>query len=430
MTLLWIAIACIIFSAFCTLASYCLRDFRRGALEETFGANGQRRLKRLEDNLMALRLTAAFCRSAANLTLVVAILFLYNAPQAGLGRLLAAMATAWALIAIFGEAIPHAWAYASGEKVLSVILEPLLALRYLLYPVVAVMQAFDTPIRRLSGAEQNAEMDVEEAKQEIMDAASEGRAEGAVNAEEVNMIRSVIEFGDIQAGEIMTPRTDIFALPAATPWVQACEMIFRAGHTRVPVFEGDIDNIVGILYAKDLLQYAGQGDNIDLRQVMRKPFFVPETKKLDDLLREFKARKVHMAVVLDEYGGTAGLVTFEDVLEEIVGDISDEYDRPEPALMKRIDDRTAEIDGRMYIDDLNEAMGLEIPEDQDYDTIAGFMFSELGYIPTNGETLDVSGARFTVLAADERKITRVKVERCGLETDGESSHSADQQGRE
>ena len=159
-----------------------------------------------------------------------------------------------------------------------------------------------------------------------------------------------------------------------------------------------------------------RNEKIALNAILRKPFFVPITKPLDDLLREFKARKVHIAVVLDEYGGTAGVVSIEDVLEEIVGDISDEYDRAEPALMRRLDELSAEVDGRMYIDDLNAAMKLEIPENQDYVTVAGMVFSELGYIPHAGETLESHGARFTVLVADERKITKLKVEKLPAQT--------------
>jgi len=144
--------------------------------------------------------------------------------------------------------------------------------------------------------------------------------------------------------------------------------------------------------------------------VMRGPYFVPETKPLDDLLREFKARKVHLAVALDEYGGTAGLVSIEDVLEEIVGDIADEYDQAEPALMRRLDERSAEVDGRMYVDDLNDALGLHLPEDEDYDTVAGLVFSEIGYVPTIDEAIETHGVKFTILAADERKITRLRVD--------------------
>jgi putative hemolysin len=223
------------------------------------------------------------------------------------------------------------------------------------------------------------------------------------------MIESVIEFGETHAGEIMTPRTDIFALPVETPWEQACRQTFDAGHTRVPVYSGDLDNIIGILYAKDLLAHVGRSEPRALREIMRKPFFVPETKLLDNLLKEFKVRKVHLAVVLDEYGGTAGLVTIEDVLEEIVGDIADEYDRIPPALIHRVDPATLEVDGRVHIDDLNDALALAIPEDEDYDTVAGMVFSELGYIPKAGEQLEAHGARFTVLAADERKITKLRV---------------------
>jgi len=195
------------------------------------------------------------------------------------------------------------------------------------------------------------------------------------------------------------------------PWRQAAEEIVVAGHTRVPVYERDMDNIIGVLYAKDLLQLTAQDKDVPLRQIMRKPFFVPETKPLDDLLRDFKRLKVHIAIILDEYGGTAGICTIEDLLEQIVGEISDEYDREEPEEMKRISDTVVEIDSRMYVDDLNDALDLELPEDEDYDTVAGLVFSEMGCIPKVGESIEAHEARFSVLAADERKIIRLRVER-------------------
>ncbi len=408
--LIWAILGAAILSGFFALCNYSLREFRRFQLEEAFGPRRKDRLATLERHLPALRLATAFCRSLASLILIVAMVFLYRANESGGLRLLGAMASAWAVIAIFGEAIPHAWAYSSGEKVLAAVFTPLMAIRYALWPVVAVMQAFDVPIRRLSGIREE-DSSAQDAKQEILDAASEGKAEGAVNAEEVRMIESVMKFGHREAREVMTPRTDIVAIPATTSWQEACRLVEQHGHTRIPMYEGDLDNIVGVLYAKDLLSFVGREAPKDLRAMMRKPFFVPETKRLDDLLREFKTRKVHIAVVLDEYGGTAGIVSFEDIMEEIVGEISDEYDRTEPALMKRLDDKSSEVDGRMYIDDLNEAMRLEIPPSKTYDTVAGLVFAELGYIPSAGETLEAHGARFTVLAADERRITRVKVER-------------------
>ncbi|HAU36086.1 MAG TPA: hypothetical protein DCX07_00015 [Phycisphaerales bacterium] len=421
--LVWVVMGSAALSCFFALTGYSLRAYRRVQMEDRFpGVPARKRLETLERHLTALRLTTSFCRSVSNLALVVSMVYLFRQASvgAGLGRAVAATAAAAGIIAVFGVAIPSAWAAHAGEKVLAATFGILMAVRYALWPVVAVMQAFDMPIRRLSGVSDESETGDQAAKQEILQAATEGQAEGTVHPEEVEMIESVMEFGQTQAGEIMTPRTDIFALPLETDWREASRQIVAAGHTRVPVYSGDIDNIVGVLYAKDLLAQVQAETPLALRELMRKPFFVPETKPLNDLLREFKGRKVHLAIVLDEYGGTAGLVSIEDVLEEIVGDIADEYDRPEPALMHRIDERTAETDGRLHIDELNDAMALSVPEDEDYDTVAGMVFSELGYIPSAGEKLEAHGARFTVLEADERKITRLRVEKLPPDEDEET----------
>jgi len=411
--LFWAALVlCAALSGFFALASDSLRMFRRAQLEEAFGGGpGRDRLRRLEEHLKALRLTCSLGRSLANLGLILCVL--ERLGGGGWLWVVGSVAIAGLVIAVFGVAIPHAWASYGGERFLARTLGVLLAARWAFWPITRMMQAFDVPIRRLSGVSDEEDADSgDSARQEILQVASDGAAEGAVDAEEVEMIESVIELGETQAGEIMTPRTEMFALPVNTPWQGAAEKIFHAGHSRVPVYHDDLDHIVGILYAKDLLRHVVQQDNGsgDLKTLLRKPFFVPETKLLDDLLREFKARKFHIAVVLDEYGGTAGLVTIEDVLEEIVGDIADEHDRAEPALMNRIDERTSEVDGRLHVDDLNDAMSLAIPEDEDYDTVAGFVFSQLGRIPTPEETLESHGARFTILDATERRISRLKVE--------------------
>lgn len=407
----WVVLAATALSGFFALAGSTLQAFRRLQLEEAFrGPGGRERLGKLESRLKALRLTTALCRAVANLVLVVAFVYLFDALDGHWWRAAAATASAAGVIAVFGIAIPQAWASYAGEKVVARTLGLLMALWYAMYPVVAVMKAFDLPVRRLSGVADRDGDNGDSAKQEILQAASEGQAEGAVDADEVQMIESVMELGDTHAAEIMTPRTDIFALSADLPLAEACEKVIAAGHTRVPVYEGDIDNIIGILYAKDMLEHVARSQSPPLRKIMRKPYFVPETKPLDDLLHEFRARKVHLSVALDEYGGTAGIVTIEDVLEEIVGDISDEYDRVEPALLKRIDEVSAEADGRLHVDDLNDAMKLSLPEDEDYETVAGLVFSELGYIPSEGETLEVRDVKFTVLAADERRITRLRVD--------------------
>ena len=408
----WVVIGATALSSFFALTGYALRASRRAELEAVFSSEkGKRRLDRLNRHLSALRLMMSMLRSLANITLVVAMVGLFGATVGPPWHdLVAPMALAIGLIALLGVAVPHAWAEASGERILLVTLGPLMVMRYALSPIILVMQAFDVPIRRLSGASDVPEENGEAAKQEILQAASDGHAEGAVDAGEVEMIESVMELDETDAAEIMTPRTDVFALPVDTTFQEACAQITEFGHTRVPMFEEDLDNIVGILYAKDLLQFLAADAPPTIKSIMHKPYFVPESKTLDDLLMEFKTRKQHLAVVLDEYGGTAGLVTIEDILEEIVGEIADEYDKHEPDLITRIDGRTVEVDGRARVDDLNDALKLEVPEDEDYDTAAGLVISELGYIPVANEDLLTHNARFTVLAADERKITRLRVE--------------------
>ena len=360
----------------------------------------------------------ALLRSVFNLALMAALLSRFaDAANGPTATIIVPLVIAAAIIAIFAVAIPHAWANYAGARIVARTARLLLALRLILRPVVVVMRAVDLPVRRLTGAPEPANGNgagaaeaLEDAvKAEILQVASAGRAEGAVDADEMEMIESVIEFGGQQASEIMTPRTDIIALPAGASPAEIRRTVIEHGHTRLPIHDGDIDNIIGVLHAKDLLA-VDDLDKVELRKIMRKPLFVPETKPLDDLLAEFKAKKVHMAVVLDEYGGTAGMVTVEDLVEEIVGDMDDEYDHPESPLMKRVDERTVEVDGRLHIDDLNDATHLTLPEEEDYDTVAGFVFSELGFIPPVGETLTAAGATFTVLAADARKITRLKVE--------------------
>jgi putative hemolysin len=188
--------------------------------------------------------------------------------------------------------------------------------------------------------------------------------------------------------------------------------ITTAGHTRVPVYEENIDNIVGLIYAKDLLSEIGKmTDDFKLRDKMREAYFVPETKPLRTLLHEFQNQKQHIAIVLDEYGGTAGVVTLEDILEELVGEITDEYEESPPEPVREIDHNTIDVDARTYVDDLNDSFELNLPEDEDYDTIGGFVFSRLGYIPKTGESFDYENLKFTISSAEARKIKRIRIQK-------------------
>ena len=254
----------------------------------------------------------------------------------------------------------------------------------------------------------NSANEIEEMEQEVLDAVSEGEKRGAFDEQEKEMIESVMEFSDTQVGQVMTPRTQIIATRKDASLEQVRELINREGHSRVPVYDGTIDSIQGVLYAKDLLKIDDR-TNFDLSANMREVPFIPETMSLRELLRQFQENKVHMAIILDEYGGTAGLVTFEDLLEELVGEITDEYEPPEPEPIVRLDDGQIEIDARLRINELNDELNLELPEDDDYDTIGGFIFSTLGRIPRTGEQFDHGNLHIEIVDAEERRINRVRI---------------------
>lgn len=296
---------------------------------------------------------------------------------------------------------------------------------YLTWPMWRVLAAMTLPLstgarlldalfHRVAGREHE-EIDEQAIEEEIRTIVGEGHREGLLEDEAREMIEGVIDLGDAYVSQIMTPRTDMHMIHVEAPWEQMLSEVIESGHTRIPVFDKTRDDIVGILYNKDLLPEVATGDpnnRTPLRELVRKPLFVPETKAVDDLLTMFQQLRTHIAVVLDEYGGVSGLVTIEDVLEEIVGEIDDEYDPETVEEIELIDDDTCEALGRTHIDEINEAMSLELPEDGDYDTIGGLVFSELGRVPQTGESVVWQDkVRISVLEATRRRIDRVRVER-------------------
>jgi CBS domain containing-hemolysin-like protein len=281
-------------------------------------------------------------------------------------------------------------------------------------PLVWAARLVDSLLHRMAGrAHQHA--DDESIEEEIRTIVSEGHREGLLEEEAREMIEGVIELGDAAVSHIMTPRTEIDMLQLATAWDEAVEMIIDSGHTRVPVYDKTRDDIVGILYSKDLLPELAKGaeeTRRPLQELLRKPLFVPETKPVDDLLQVFQKSRTHIAVVLDEYGGVSGLVTIEDVLEEIVGEIDDEYDEKSEADIRKIDEDTCEALGRAHVDQINELMGFDLPEEEDFDTIGGFVFAEFGRVPAAGESITWRDAvRVVVLEASRRRVNRVRLER-------------------
>lgn len=236
---------------------------------------------------------------------------------------------------------------------------------------------------------------------------------------ELDMMHRVLELPNLTVSEIMTPRTDMVMLKLSSTLDEARQAIANCGHSRIPVYGDTRDDIRGIVYAKDLLPYLSASKEmlVDLAGVrLREALYVPEDKLVDVLLREFQHGKVHIALVLDEYGGVAGLVTIEDILEQIVGEIVDEHDRHQTRRIRRVADNVFEIDARLHVDELNEAIPLELPENADYDTVGGFVFSVLGRIPKPGESFRHENALVTIVDASDRVIKRVRI---ALETKGE-----------
>lgn len=280
-----------------------------------------------------------------------------------------------------------------------------------LWPLLAAARVVDILLHRLAGrTPQEPSEDIIE--DEIRTIVSEGHREGLLEDEAREMIEKVIGLHDIDVAKVMTPRTDVVMIRLGMPWTEIIDFVVESGHTRIPVYDKTRDNVIGILNAKDLLAVLARAADRplpDFGSILRRPHFVPATKKLDDLLAEFRKTRNHIAVVLDEYGGVSGLVTIEDVLEEIVGDIADEYDEVHVEEIRGIDERTSEMSARVHLDEINARLGINLPEEEEFDTIGGFVFHELGRIPAPGEEVSHDGIRIQVISATRRQIEKVRI---------------------
>jgi putative hemolysin len=438
--LAWVFVLSTLGALFFSTLSYALRNISRVQLEEALVV--RRRTRALEMILSSrdrLALTAAILRLVCNTTGIMAVgayvmtVLPHAHPLAVFGWTVLVTVP---VMMIFAVAIPQAWAKYAGEALVARTWPALRLAHVVTWPLIRVLTIFDEMVRRLAGVSIGTEPETaaEKVEGEILSMVAEGEAEGAVDEEQKKMIEGVISFRDLQVGQIMTPRTEIAAVDVNTPILEVRDRILKEGISRLPVFEGSLDDIVGILYAKDLLQFlniaggtALEDENMELRRLIHPPLFVPRTKPLRDLLREFRVQQVHMAVVLDEYGGTSGLVTTEDIVEEIVGNIADEYERPAPEELKRLSGSTVEVDARMDITDLNRELSLHFPEDGEVQTIGGFIIVTLGVIPNRGDKVEYEGITITVLDAEPRRVKRLRLEMPELVAAGEPD-SAGQEG--
>jgi CBS domain containing-hemolysin-like protein len=248
----------------------------------------------------------------------------------------------------------------------------------------------------------------EEDIQSIIDV---GEEEGVIDQEEHEMIHGIFELKQAVVREVMIPRTDIKCVSTKAKIEDVIELIISEGHSRIPVFEGKIDNVVGIVYAKDLLKFRGKDDEeIPLERVMRQPYFIPETKRLEELLKEFKTKRIHMAIVVDEYGGLSGLVTIEDLIEEVFGEIEDEYDRRAEGRIIPLEDGSISVDAKLEIEELERYFDVDIQK-ENFETVGGFIFHLLGRVPKAGEKLTFGVLVMSIESADGRRIGRVRISR-------------------
>ncbi len=313
------------------------------------------------------------------------------------------------LTLIIGDLVPEAIGSTRADSLARWFVFPMHLLITVLSPLVIAMMAVSKWLAGAVGSGDKVSVYTEE---EIMTMLDAGEKEGSIENEEKEMIYSVLQFGDKTVREVMIPRIDVVALALDTTFDEALTVLLDSGHSRIPVYEETVDNIKGLLYAKDLLRVLQHPTAIPkpIVDLMRKPFFVPESKRADELLTELKTKKVHMAIVVDEYGGTAGVVTFEDLIEEIIGDIQDEYDINEEQEYVELGPNTFRVDAGISLTDFNDLLEVELPTEES-DTLGGFLFAEFGRVPEVGETIEHLPLTLRVESLDGRRIRSVYVTR-------------------
>jgi len=311
------------------------------------------------------------------------------------------------LLLVFGEITPKTVALRNAERFSRVAAPVIFVLGVIIKPLAYFVGFFSRPFIYLFGgkAPEKGPFVTEEDIRYIIAA---GEKEGVIEQEEREMITSIFEFGETVVREVMTPRPDITAVRSGLPVAEIIKVVVESGHSRIPIYEGNLDNVLGIVYAKDLL---GCKENIDFKDILRPAVFIPETKKVAELMHEMQAARTHLAIIVDEFGVTTGLVTLEDLIEEIVGEIHDEFEREEK-MIEKAGENTHVVDGRISIKDLNDRLKLNLPEkEKEYDTVGGFVFAELGKAPSVGNTVRFEDLSISVERILRRRITRVKITR-------------------
>lgn len=349
------------------------------------------------------------------------------------GRLLAGTAAAsWAipaavgittlLLLTFGEITPKTIAKSQNQRVAGPAMWLMRVPYYVLYPFSLFFMVLARGLMRMTGKsfDERGPFVTSEEIQYMIDL---GSREGTFSEDRERLLRSVFEFPDTLVREVMVPRTDMEVISDSMEFDQIIQILLRCGHSRIPVYSGTIDDITGLFYSKDMIGLLASGAEFELSEHLRTPYFVPESRRIADLLADFQRQRIHMAIVVDEFGGTSGLITIEDIIEEFFGDIQDEYD-VEPSQLTVIDDYKVCADARISIYEIEEYFDVDLPEHPDYESLGGFLLSQAGNVPAEGDELRWNGLVFRVVEADVKRIITVEIEQ--LKEEGNFDSDSDE----
>ncbi len=406
---------------------YALTDYAYSRLEELCQRKGvverfQEILRKQELALLGMQVLQTLSTLGLSIAVVAWIGIPVEAGAWALTRCIGQYTVSLAITVLVADLLPWTVARVASEPFLYRFWPIMSAWLWLLQPVLYFVRQADRYAHRMRGRGDPETDDAAVIGEEIRTVVDEGRREGLLEQDAGKMIERVMEFQDEDVAAIMTPRIDMACIHVDASLEDARKELIESGHSRVPVISDSTDDILGILYAKDLLRAleprrSPQEPIPVLRDIIRDPLYIPNTTPIPKLLDLMRRQHVQIAIVNDEYGGVAGLVTMEDIIEEIVGEIADEYDdEQQPEEITMVSESVADVDARVHLDDLNARFEYRLPEDQEFDTIGGFVFSVMGRVPTVGEVAEWKDLRFTVLAADRRKILRLRIERLAVET--------------
>lgn len=314
------------------------------------------------------------------------------------------------ILLIFGEITPKIIAKNHSVKIASFVVTIVYFFALIIKPVIKILMFISKFIGRLLGVDLKDETIMITAE-DIISLVNVGEAEGVIEEEEKEMIHSIVGFSETTAKEVMTPRTSMLAFEANDTLDEVWDEIIENGFSRIPVYEETIDNIIGVFYVKDVLSIIKKGEtNVPIKNFVRPGYFVPETKSITEILQDFRSMKVHIALVLDEYGGIVGLVTIEDLIEEITGEIRDEFDHEEEEFIHKIDENTYEVDGMLDIETLDKELDIKLPESEDYESLGGLIITELGRVAVVNDEIVVSGVKLKVLAVEKMRVAKVLIQ--------------------